>query len=48
MPSNFGEGSYNVEIHEMSEARAFGMGQYSHNNQPVGYNELLTVIIFNI
>ena len=28
-------GSYRDEIHEMTEARAFGMGQYSHNNQPV-------------
>ncbi len=27
-------GSYNQEIHEMTEARALGMGQYSHNNQP--------------
>jgi hypothetical protein len=33
--SNFMPGSYNQEIHEMTEARAFGMGQYSHNNQPV-------------
>ena len=28
-------GSYNQEIHEMTEAQAFGMGQYGHNNQPV-------------
>ena len=35
MPSDFQVGSYGQEIHEMTEARAFGMGQYSHNNQPV-------------
>jgi hypothetical protein len=34
-PRNISLGSYNQEIHEMTEARAFGMGQYSHNNQPV-------------
>ena len=34
-PSHFQVGSYGQEIHEMTEARAFGMGQYSHNNQPV-------------
>lgn len=34
-PSNFQEGSYNQEIHEMTEMRAFAMGQYGHNNQPV-------------
>eukprot|EP01035_Chromulina_nebulosa_P020976 gene20976-27183_t len=27
-------GSYHQEIHEMTEARAFAMGQYAHNNQP--------------
>lgn len=31
---NFEWGSYNQEIHEMVEARALAMGQYSHNNQP--------------
>jgi hypothetical protein len=35
MSSNFQPGSYGQEIHEMTEARAFGMGQYAHNNQPV-------------
>jgi len=35
MPSNFNPGSYGNEIHEMTEARAFAMGQYMHNNQPV-------------
>jgi predicted alpha-1,2-mannosidase len=34
-PSNFRPGSYGQEIHEMTEARAFSMGQYAHNNQPV-------------
>ena len=34
MPGNFDYGSYGQEIHEMVEARALGMGQYSHNNQP--------------
>eukprot|EP00981_Chlorochromonas_danica_P006116 scaffold1290_cov248-Ochromonas_danica.AAC.1 len=34
-PSNFQVGSYNQEIHEMTEMRAFAMGQYGHNNQPV-------------
>lgn len=33
-PSNFQFGSYGQEIHEMTEARALAMGQYSHNNQP--------------
>ena len=28
MPSHFQVGSYGQEIHEMTEARAFGMGQY--------------------
>ena len=27
-------GSYGQEIHEMTEMRAFAMGQYGHNNQP--------------
>ena len=27
-------GSYNQEIHEMTEMRALAMGQYGHNNQP--------------
>jgi len=50
IPSNFQAGSYGQEIHEMTEARAFAMGQYMHNNQPVhhilymfaalGYSEL--------
>lgn len=31
---NFQVGSYRQEIHEMTEARAQAMGQYSHNNQP--------------
>lgn len=35
IPSNFHAGSYGQEIHEMTEARAFSMGQYMHNNQPV-------------
>ena len=35
MPSHFMPGSYNQVIHEMLEARALAMGQYSHNNQPV-------------
>lgn len=30
----FNAGSYHQEIHEMREARAGAMGQYSHNNQP--------------
>jgi len=34
VPGNFEWGSYNQEIHEMVEARALAMGQYSHNNQP--------------
>lgn len=34
-PSRFEVGSYNQEIHEMTEMRAFAMGQYGHNNQPV-------------
>ena len=38
-------GSYNEEIHEMTEARAFGMGQYSHNNQPVSQDTNLLQII---
>jgi putative alpha-1,2-mannosidase len=33
--SNFQAGSYGQEIHEMTEMRAFAMGQYGHNNQPV-------------
>lgn len=33
--SNFQVGSYGQEIHEMTEMRAFAMGQYGHNNQPV-------------
>ncbi len=33
--SNFHPGSYGQEIHEMTEMRAFAMGQYGHNNQPV-------------
>jgi len=33
-PSNFRVGSYNQEIHEMTEFRAGAMGQYGHNNQP--------------
>jgi predicted alpha-1,2-mannosidase len=35
MPSHFQVGSYGQEIHEMTEMRAFAMGQYGHNNQPV-------------
>lgn len=35
IPSNFQVGSYGQEIHEMTEMRAFAMGQYGHNNQPV-------------
>ena len=27
-------GSYNQEIHEMTEGRALALGQYAHNNQP--------------
>jgi predicted alpha-1,2-mannosidase len=34
-PSDFQVGSYHQEIHEMREMRAFAMGQYGHNNQPV-------------
>lgn len=34
IPSNFRVGSYNQEIHEMTEMRALAMGQYGHNNQP--------------
>ena len=34
MPSSFRVGSYNQEIHEMTEMRALAMGQYGHNNQP--------------
>jgi putative alpha-1,2-mannosidase len=33
-PSFFQAGSYGGEIHEMTEMRAFAMGQYGHNNQP--------------
>ena len=32
MPGHFRPGSYGQEIHEMREARAGAMGQYSHNN----------------
>lgn len=35
LPSFFQVGSYGQEIHEMTEMRAFAMGQYGHNNQPV-------------
>jgi putative alpha-1,2-mannosidase len=34
IPSSFRVGSYNQEIHEMTEMRALAMGQYGHNNQP--------------
>jgi putative alpha-1,2-mannosidase len=34
IPSTFRVGSYNQEIHEMTEMRALAMGQYGHNNQP--------------
>ena len=41
-------GSYNQEIHEMTEARAFGMGQYGHNNQPVQYSTSMVEIEIEI
>jgi len=33
-PGTFNVGGYGQEIHEMTEMRAVGMGQYGHNNQP--------------
>lgn len=33
-PGTFGTGSYGQQIHEMTEMRAFALGQYGHNNQP--------------
>lgn len=33
-PGTFETGGYGQVIHEMSEMRAFAMGQYGHNNQP--------------
>jgi putative alpha-1,2-mannosidase len=35
MPATFDVGSYNGEIHEMSEMAARKFGQYAHSNQPV-------------
>ena len=35
LPPRFEVGSYNVEIHEMTEMGAVDFGQYAHSNQPV-------------
>ena len=35
LPPRFEVGSYNVEIHEMTEMAAVDFGQYAHSNQPV-------------
>ena len=35
LPPRFEAGSYNCEIHEMTEMAAVDFGQYAHSNQPV-------------
>ena len=35
LPPRFEVGSYNFEIHEMTEMAAVNFGQYAHSNQPV-------------
>jgi putative alpha-1,2-mannosidase len=45
IPSNFRVGSYNQEIHEMTEMRALAMGQYGHNNQPSHHIPYLFAIL---
>ena len=35
LPPHFEVGSYNCEIHEMTEMAAVDFGQYAHSNQPV-------------
>ena len=35
MPPTFGVGTYNLEIHEMTEMALAGFGQYAQSNQPV-------------